>query len=357
MSPGKGPAIAMDLDQPQPDGSKTTRGGPQQTLKFDREYAKWKEPFGDMAQVPPCRTPHELRRYNEEFTRFAWAQLPPQPSIARTKHRFKALGGEIDMERFATAEQMSRGREALQPAILFLHGGGMVAMSVDIYAPRLAQWAAESGMQIFAVDYRLAPEYMYPIPMEDCYSGLVWLSEHGPELGVDPARLGLMGDSAGGTLAASVSLVARDRYLNPPIAKQILIYPMLDDRCTVSPSGAAKLSGLKNFASLSQPIIKMCWEAYLGKEAGNPDERAHTTLYAVPGRAKDLRGLPSTYIDVGGLDLFRAECAFFAARLAEADVEVEFHLFPGVSHGFEAASEIGVAKRAMEGRFRWMRDL
>lgn len=288
--------------------------------------------------------------------RAVWAQLPAQPSITRTRYACRSHDGcEIEITRFATAGQME-SHAALQPAVLYLHGGGTVAVSVEIFAPQLAKLAAESGVQVFSVEYRLAPEHPDPTPTEDCYAALQWLSTRGADLGVDPARLGLMGDSAGGGLAAGIALMARDRGLEPPVKKQILIYPMLDDRSVAALSAASHTSPLLELVTFSLPTAKLCWEAYVGKEkAGRPD--ADVSPYAAPGRATDLRGLPSTYIDVGGLDLFRDECATFAARLAAADVETEFHLFPGVPHAFEAASNIGVTKRAIEGRIQWMRDL
>ncbi|KAI0381415.1 hypothetical protein F5Y04DRAFT_271002 [Hypomontagnella monticulosa] len=323
------------------------------TLRYDPEYAQWQAPFGDKVRVPLCSTPLELRRYANTFMRAVWAMLPPQPSIVQTKYTYPSYDGtEIEITRFATAEQMASDG-ATQPAVLYLHGGGMVAVTVEIFAPQLAKLAAESGIQIFAADYRRAPEHPDPTPVEDCYAALQWLSTHSAELGVDPARLGLMGDSAGGGLAAGTALLARDRGLEPPVKKQILVYPMLDDRGIFA---LPRTSPLIELATFPLSVAVMCWEAYVGKEkAGRAD--ADVSPYAAPGRAGDLRGLPSTYIDVGGLDLFRDECATFAARLAAVDVETEFHLFPGVPHAFEAASNVSITKRAIEGRIRWMRDL
>ncbi|KAI1770157.1 hypothetical protein F4818DRAFT_434115 [Hypoxylon cercidicola] len=362
MPLGKGPADPVDKPKHGEHGvgstikSHTVSSTSRQTLKLDPEYARWTAPFGDKTRVPPCDTPLAFRQFNDTFVRVAWALLPPQPSIIQTRHRCTSYDGvEVDIVRFATTGQMNSGATP-QPAVLYLHGGAMVAMSVDIFAPRLAILAAESGVQIFAVEYRLAPEHPHPTPVEDCYAALSWLSTHAIELQVDPTRIGLVGDSAGGGLAAGTALMARDRRLNPPIKKQILIYPMLDDRSTAALSRTTPASPLVDFATIPLPIITMCWEAYVGKE--NPGRAdADVSPYAAPGRAGDLRGLPSTYIDVGGLDLFRDECASFAARLAAADVEVEFHLFPGLPHGFDSASDIGATKRAVEGRIRWMRDL
>ncbi|KAI0165121.1 hypothetical protein GGR52DRAFT_585075 [Hypoxylon sp. FL1284] len=342
---------AVPTDEPEKNG--TAASEQRQTLQYDPEYAQWRQPLGTKTRVPPCATPLAFRRFNDTFMRAVWAQLPPQPDIIRTRHTCTSYdGAEVAVVRFATAAQMNAATP--QPAVLYLHGGAFVAVGVDIFAPRLALLAAESGVQVFAADYRLAPEHAAPTPAEDCYAALAWLADRdgAAALRVDPARLALMGDSAGAALAAGAALMARDRALRPPVGRLILAYPMLDDRA----AAALAPSPLEHFATIPLPIITMCWAAYLGADkAGRPD--ADVSAYAAPGRAEDLRGLPSTYVDVGGLDLFRDECTEFAARLAAADVQVEFHIFPGLPHGFEAAGDIGATRRAVEGRNRWMRDL
>lgn len=322
-------------------------------LKWDPEYAEWRKPFGDLARVPLCKTVFDFRNYNNAFMGMVWKQIPAQPSIERKMYRTTSYdGAELEVTRFATAEQLESQNPL--PAVVYLHGGGMVAVTVDMFAPLLAKLAAESGVQLLAVEYRLAPEHPDPAPVEDCYAGLRWASEHAAELGIDPSRLGVMGDSAGGGLAAGVSLMARDRGLDPPIARQLLVYPMLDDRTVSRLDPRGQLASL---ASLPVENLVLCWEAYAGKDkVGSADEGA-VSGYAAPARAADLRGLPPTYIDVGGLDLFRDECATFAARLAAADVDVEFHLFSGVPHGFEGATEISATKRALEGRYHFLRSL
>ncbi|KAI2471582.1 hypothetical protein F4781DRAFT_102863 [Annulohypoxylon bovei var. microspora] len=321
-----------------------------QTLKYDPEYARWREPYKGMLRMPAFESHLDFRQYSNTFMRAFYEQYPPQPSITRTKYTCVSHdGAKVEIVRFATAEQIATD-QAL-PALLNMHGGGFVTSSVDIFAPQIATLAAESGVQIFSIDYRLAPEHPDPTPIEDCYAALKWVSTHAAELGVDPSRLGIMGDSAGGGLTAGLGLIARDRGLEPPLKKQILVYPMLDDRSINKPSAV-----LDEFASFPMTMNKLCWEAYVGKEkAGRSD--ADVSPYAAPARATDLRGLPSTYIDVGGLDIFNEECALFAARLAAADVEVEFHLFSGLPHGFEGASDAYATKRAIEGRTRWIKDL
>lgn len=174
-------------------------------------------------------------------------------------------------------------------------------------------------------DYRLAPEYPHPAPVEDCYAGLVWLSTHAQELGIDPARIGVVGLSAGGGLAAGVALLARDRGLSPPLAKQILFCPMLDDRNVETDSASLPLM------TWSWDDNWTGWNALLGKAAGSDS----VSEYAAPARAKQLHGLPTTYIDVGSKDIFAKEDQEYAERLRAANVMVEFNLYDSVPHGFE----------------------
>jgi acetyl esterase/lipase len=233
------------------------------------------------------------------------------------------------------------------PAALYLHGGGMIAGSVALYDGPVSRYTSNSGVSMLAVDYRLAPEHPYPTPVEDCYVGLQWLAEHADELEVDPTRIAVMGDSAGGGLAAAVALLARDRG-GPAVAKQILIFPMLDDRNTNPDPEIAP------FAVWSYDDNRTAWGALLGDAMGAPDVSA----YAAPARATDLSGLPACYLEVGQLDIFRDEDLTYARRLSRAGVTVEFHLWPGVPHEFETfAHATDIARRAVADRLRVLRAI
>ena len=235
-------------------------------------------------------------------------------------------------------------------AVLYLHGGGMIFSLAHIgkmYELAARRYVAESGVPMLVVDYRVAPEHPHPTPVEDCYAALVWLAGKAATLGFDAGRLAVMGDSAGGGLAAGVCLMARDRG-GPAVAQQLLIYPMLDDR-PATPDPA-----LLRFLTWSYDDNLTGWGALLGDEAGGED----VSPYAVPARATDLAGLPDTYIDVGDLDIFRNEDTAYARRLADAGVPTEFHLHPGCPHAFEALADgADVSKRAMTDRVRRLRSL
>src|SRR5580700_1036088 len=155
------------------------------------------------------------------------ASAKPMPTDVKSTdfHTAAVDGADVLLRWYATDDA------TLGPAVLYLHGGGMISGSVAIYDGPVSRYVSDSGVSMLAVDYRLAPEHPYPVPVEDCYAGLRWLAEHADELGVDPARIAVVGDSAGGGLAAAVALLARDQG-GPDLAAQILIYPMLDDRNT-----------------------------------------------------------------------------------------------------------------------------
>ncbi|WP_396903558.1 alpha/beta hydrolase [Mycolicibacterium phlei] len=243
-----------------------------------------------------------------------------------------------------------RAGERPGSAALYLHGGGMILALEHIgalYEIAVRDYVAASEVPVLMVDYRVAPEHPHPTPVEDCYTALRWLVGNAEALGVDPARIAVMGDSAGGGLAAGVCLLARDRG-GPAIAQQILIYPMLDDR-PGTPDPA-----LQPYLTWTYDDNLTGWGALLGDAAGSDA----VSPYAAPARATDLRDLPPAYLDVGDLDIFRTEDIAYAMRLADAGVSTELHVYPGCPHAFEAlAHNAGVSKRAISDRVRRLRNL
>lgn len=291
--------------------------------------------------LPPPGEAVALRIALEPFMAEGEAHAHVPDNVKRVAFETNSAdGGTIDLYWY------KRAGEQPGSAAVYYHGGGMISGTVDLYNSVIAGYVAETGVPMLAVDYRRSPENPHPGPSEDAYAGLVWLRDHAAELGVDPTRIAVMGDSAGGNLTAAVALLARERGL--PIARQILIYPMLDDR-TVTP-----VEQLVPFALWSYDFAFTAWKAILGPAFGTD----HVSPIAAPARAKDLSGLPPAYVEVGELDIFRDEDIDYARRLATAGVSTELHVHPGAPHGFErVAPDSAVARRAMADRYRILASL
>lgn len=219
-------------------------------------------------------------------------------------------------------------------AFLHLHGGGFVMGAPEGGEGRNRLIARETGCVVVSVDYRLAPETPFPGAVEDAYAALRWLHANASRLGVDPSRIAVGGESAGGGLAAALALLARARG-EVPVAHQHLMCPMLDDRPQADPHPYAG-----EFAWRTENN-RFGWAALLG----GPPGRDGLSPYAAPARAGDLTGLPPAFIAVGALDLFLEENLEYARRLTRAGVPVELHVYPGAFHGFHLAAHSGVARR------------
>ena len=299
--------------------------------------------------TPSSKTPEPVafRQFNNEAVRHASASIPYPSNVTESKHTTISIDGtEITVTRFATSAQRQADSASPQPAIVYAFGGGLIAGNVETRSPKIAADVVSWDVQVFAVHYRLAPEHPAPAAVEDCYATIKWLSENGAELGVDPAHISVMGESAGGCVAAGAALLARDRRLSPPLAKQFLFCPMLDDRTSAK---FKPENPLIPFLFWTSKINRFCWEAYLGADkAGDPD--SDVSPYSAPGRARDVAGLPSTYIDIGGLDLFCHESIEYAAKLCAAGVEVEIHVHPGLPHGFDVYPDVASINAAKENR-------
>jgi acetyl esterase/lipase len=263
---------------------------------------------------------------------------PPSTGVTTTSFSTPTGDGEDKIElRWYTNDGTAPGS-----AVVYTHGGGMIAGSLDFYDEVVSWYVVESGVPFLSVGLRLAPEATTSTTMaEDVYSGLTWLIDHATNLGVDPARIAVMGDSGGGGPTAGAAILARDRGV--PVAKQILIYPMLDDRNTTPgpiPDGLITWSYDNNYTG---------WFTLLGDEIGSDS----VSPVAAPARLVEFTGFAPAYIDVGDLDIFRDESIAYAAGLAGAGVPIELHVHPGAPHGFERfVPNSGVARRAMTDRVR-----
>lgn len=272
-----------------------------------------------------------LRTFGDASSTDLELALSPCSSIARQDFSVPSYDGTEILVRWYSDPENDRGCGAA----LYLHGGGMIMGSVEKSDRSIAGYVERSGVPMLAVDYRLAPEHPHPTPVEDCLAALAWLHDNVKRLGIDHERLAVMGESAGGGLAAATSFAARDRDL--PVAQQILIYPMLDDRTvTVDPQ-------LVDFAVWTYDNNYTGWHALLGGNLGGPN----VTPYAAPARATDFANLPDTYIEVGELDIFRDESIEFARRLLAAGCSVDLHVHRGCPHGFDRiAPGAGVSLQA-----------
>jgi acetyl esterase/lipase len=259
------------------------------------------------------------------------------------------LGDPIDLAIIDRAERTgATGVTGATAAVYSIHGGGMVFGHHLGNLDSFDDWLLDHDVVLVSVDYRLAPEYPDPYPVEDCYAGLVWVAAHADELGIDPARIVIAGQSAGGGLAVGTALLARDRQ-GPDLMAQILVSPMLDDRDeTVS---TQQIDGV---GVADRQMNRFAWDAYLGPRRATP----YVSEYAAPARAADLSALPKTYIDCGSAEVFRDEDVAFASRLWEAGVDAELHVWPGAFHGFTSMMpDAAISRTATAALADWTRRL
>lgn len=310
------------------------------TLTFDPEYAAAMEQWATLTHAlkpAPVGDIATRRQQGEAMLSQVVAHLPMPTDVELYDYQTETKDGAGLMLRMYTKRDRRPGS-----AVYFIHGGGMIMNNLSHFDRIIARHVSGSGVPFLAVEYRKAPEHPAPRPAEDCYEGLLWMAEHAGELGVDLARIAVMGDSAGGGLAAAVAIMARDRG-GPAIARQILLYPMLDDRNTVPRPELEDLVGWGYDSNIT------AWSALLGEAAGGPD----VSPYAAPARLPDASGLPPLYMDLGELDIFFDEDLAYARLLASAGVSTEVHVHPGLPHAWELfCPEIGASIRAREDRLR-----
>lgn len=238
--------------------------------------------------------------------------------------------------------------EEPRPTLYYMHDGGMISGNARKGLSDMVRLASTVGAAVLSVEYRLAPETPHPGPVEDCFSGLTWVSAHGTELGIDPHRLIVGGKSAGGGLAAATTLLARDRG-GPEVIGQLLLCPMLDDR-NDSPS-AVQMQG-QGIWDRTENLTG--WTALLGSSRGRED----VSPYAAPARAVNLSGLPPTFIEVGSAETFRDENVRFASRIWKAGGPCELHVWPGGFHGFDSvAPDATLSKDAVAARRQWLKRI
>jgi acetyl esterase len=259
------------------------------------------------------------------------------PTDDRVTVRNAEVPGPSDAPAVPVRIYTPKASDTALPALVYFHGGAFVIGDMYLEEHRCLRLAADGGCVVVSVDYRLAPESPFPAGVEDCYCALAWVGASTKELGIDIDRIAVGGASAGGALAAAVAQMARDRS-GVPLALQMLIYPVIDDRMETSSMKAFSATPVWNSGSNAQ-----MWDHYLGVK------RDYVSNYAAPGRATDLADLPPAYVMTAEFDPLRDEGIAYAQRLMQAGVPAELHSFAGACHGFDLiASATDIGRRALD---------
>lgn len=263
------------------------------------------------------------------------ADVPPNDRVVTEDRMIPGLDGAPDIPVRIYTPADATG--VLLPGILYIHGGGMILGDIEANELTAAMLCEQVNAVIVSTGYRKAPEDPHPAQVNDCYAALTWMAAHAGELSYDAQRLAVYGGSAGGNLAIATAMMARDTS-GPEIALVVAPYPMLDDRNELPSTHEITEVGIWDRAGNIE-----AWSWFLG---GKPAD-----AYAAPARATDLSGLPPMFIDVGEMDLFRDEDIAFVARLLQAGVPTEFHVYPGAYHASEVfAPQAELSQRIWQAR-------
>jgi acetyl esterase len=258
-------------------------------------------------------TPDEAR----ESIRTRTAGLGPFEEVAAVAdHRVPVAGGEITVRAYSPAGA------GPHPALVYYHGGGWVIGDLYTHDGLCRSLTNAARCAVLSVDYRLAPEWKYPVPVNDSYAALEWAVANAARLGIDPRRIAVGGDSAGGNLATVMALMARERR-GPAIVHQVLIYPVTNHDLNTR-SYVENATGYV----LTLEGMRWFWSHYLGQEADGREP------HASPLRAPSLAGLPPALVITAEYDPLRDEGEAYAARLRDAGVPVTLTRYPGMFHGF-----------------------
>ena len=273
-------------------------------------------------------TPQELRKLYAEQTTIP---IFPKEPVARVEERsIPGPAGEISVRIYAPE------RSAERPPLVFFHGGGWVIGNLDTHDGKVRKLANATERSVVSVDYRLAPEAPFPAAAEDCFAALRWVDGNRGIVGAGVGAPAVAGDSAGGNLAAAVSLMARDRG-GPALGFQLLIYPIVDcdfDR----PSYTENADGYM----LTRDVMMWFWDQYVPDAAGRSDPYVNVLA------SEDLSGLPPTHVITAEYDPLRDEGEAYAARLEAAGVPVTHTRYDGMIHGFLSFADfVDKAKQAL----------
>ncbi|MBQ2961215.1 MAG: alpha/beta hydrolase [Oscillospiraceae bacterium] len=226
------------------------------------------------------------------------------------------------------------------PCLVFFHGGGFMLRASGAHYQLAKEYAAKTPCRVIYPDYRLAPKHPFPAPVEDCYASYHWAIEHADKLHIDTERIAIGGDSAGGNLAAAVTLMARDRGLILP-KLAMLIYPVADRRMLTQ-----SMQDFTDTPVWNAELSKVMWKAYLG------DQKPEHIEYASPLEAASFAAFPESYIEVSEFDCLRDEGIALHERLLAEGIQSQLHRIDFACHGFETAVDSSITRSAMERRIQ-----
>ncbi|WP_417540099.1 alpha/beta hydrolase [Microbacterium maritypicum] len=314
-------------------------------VPYDPELVAGLAAFVDMVEIIPLRA-DTIHANRDHFATI----IPPMSAQAEGRaitwedRIISGPAGAPDIE--ITIVRPTTPANGPAPAVLSIHGGGMVLGTRFFGTSELIDLAERYGVVGVAVEYRLAPEHPGPAQAEDCYAALEWMAARAADLGIDPDRIIASGMSAGGGLSAAAALLARDRG-GPRLAGQLLGCPMLDDR-----NDTVSSRQYDGFGAWDRHNNHTAWEAIAGEDRGTD----RVSPYTAPARAVDLSGLAPAFIEVGAAETFRDEAVDYATRIWATGGQAELHVWAGGYHGFSGFSpDAEVSQAADAARASWLR--
>lgn len=316
-------------------------------VPYDPELVAGLDAFVEMVEIIPLRA--DTIHANRDHFATIIPSMAMQSDGRAITWEDRTIPGPIGAPAIEiTIVRPARPAPVPAPAVLSIHGGGMVLGTRFFGTAELIDLAERHGVVGVAVEYRLAPEHPGPAQAEDCYAALEWMAAHAEELGIDPDRIIASGMSAGGGLSAAVALITRDRG-GPRLAGQLLGCPMLDDR-----NETASSRQYDGFGAWDRNNNDTAWDAIAGEDRFTDG----VSPYTAPARAADLSGLAPAFIEVGAAETFRDEAVDYALRIWATGGRAELHVWAGGYHGFSGFSpDAEVSKAAVAARESWLRRI
>ena len=321
------------------------------------------EPVKEQADVPALRgVDPDIRRFvaqvNADYARHTGGRELSVNEMREVAERVRApwrQGGPVMKSTREVTADTPRGPVRLRiydpgvaapsPALVYMHGGGWTLFSLDTHDRVMREYAARAGVIVVGVDYSLSPEVHFPVALDQVVGVVRWLGGHGASLGIDPTRIALGGDSAGGNLSIGAALALRDAGEPDRVHGLLLIYPAFDRECT--PQALARYGGPG--AVLTAEEVVFFWDNY----TGGADVLKNPLACAIHGR---LEGLPPVCMTIPECDVLTDTSVLMAGKLRAAGVRVDLTLYEGATHSFiEAMSIAPIADRAIEDGARWLR--